>query len=74
MARVCNRSLESAQGMGRGPGYRFFTLTNFVMSYHGLFVANIEMKRKDHEYKASHMHQERRQSKKPVAMITAVAQ
>ena len=59
--------------MGRGPGYRLSTLTNFVMSYHGLFVANVEMKRKDHEYNASYMHHERQQTKKLVAMTTAVA-
>ena len=37
------------------------------MSYQRLFVANVDMKRKDHEYKAT------RQSRNQVPTITAVA-
>ena len=72
-ARVRNWSLALGQGMGRGPGHLLSTLTDYVMSYRRLFVANIQIKRKEHEYKASQMHEATLKSKKRTRQITMVA-
>ena len=59
--------------MRRGPGHLLWTLTDCVMLYQRLFVANVQIKRKEHEYKASDMHEATLQGKSQRAKITAAA-